>query len=224
MASFADYVKDLMSVLPTVNSNPMLSVTSMTDDNARYREDPFYKSRDIQARDQLALDEEERKRLAAQSGSGMMVGGGGGDRNTELTKEQNQFFDWMEKTPEGQAFKDERGGAISSLIGMVAPGAGLLNMVKGFTGQQPNLGSIFSTPQSFYDWQAGQQQSDPKYIADSIKAIQLESQGYTRDGSQYKSSYGTMNDASGFSPETRAGLEAARDTYGYGSNADYYGD
>ena len=42
--SFADYVKDLMSVLPTVNSNPMLSVTSMTDDNARYREDPFYKS------------------------------------------------------------------------------------------------------------------------------------------------------------------------------------
>ena len=65
MASFADYVKDLMGVLPTVNGNPMLSVTSMTGDNARYMEDPFYKSRDIQARDQLVLDEEERKRREA---------------------------------------------------------------------------------------------------------------------------------------------------------------
>jgi len=72
---FADYVKDLMSVLPTVNGNPMLSVTSMTDDNARYREDPFYISRQRQA-DQLALDEEERIRLAAQSRPGMMTSGG----------------------------------------------------------------------------------------------------------------------------------------------------
>ena len=224
MASFADYVKDLMGVLPKVNGNPMLSVTSMTDDNARYREDPFYKSRDIQARDQLALDEAERKRLAAQAQSGMMASGQSSDRSPELTKEQTQFFDWMETTPEGKAFKDERGNAFSSLLGMVAPGAGLFNIAKGFTGEQPNFGAMFSTPQSFYDWQAGQQQSDPKYIADSIKAIQLESQGYTRDGSQYKSSYGTMHDASGFSPETRAGLEAARDSYGYGSNADYYGD
>jgi hypothetical protein len=80
MASFADYVKDLMSVLPQVNGNPMLSVTSMTDDNARYREDPFYRSRDIQARDQLVLDEEERRRReAALSGSGIREGGEGGD-------------------------------------------------------------------------------------------------------------------------------------------------
>ena len=224
MASFADYVKDLMGVLPKVNGNPMLSVTSMTDDNARYREDPFYKSRDIQTRDQLALDEAERKRLAAQSGSGMLAGGGSSDRPTELTKEQNQFFDWMETTPEGQAFKDQRGSAISDLFGMVAPGVGLFNMGKATLNGMPDFSSLYQTPQSFYNWQAGQQQSDPKYIADSIKAIQLESQGYTRDGSQYKSSYGTLNDASGFSPETRAGLEAARDTYGYGSNADYYGD
>jgi hypothetical protein len=83
MASFADYVKDLMGVLPQVNGNPMLSVTSMTDDNARYREDPFYRSREIQARDQLVLDEEERRRReAALSGSGMM-GGGGGDSGVD---------------------------------------------------------------------------------------------------------------------------------------------
>jgi len=77
---FADYVKDLMGVLPTVNGNPMLSVTSMTDENARYREDPFYISRDIQERKRLA--EEEAARQAAQSESGLfgsMPEGGGGD-------------------------------------------------------------------------------------------------------------------------------------------------
>ena len=80
MASFADYVKDLMGVLPQVNGNPMLSVTSMTDDNARYREDPFYRSREIQARDQLVLDEEERRRLEAPlSKSSIREGGEGGD-------------------------------------------------------------------------------------------------------------------------------------------------
>ena len=78
MASFADYVRDVMEAVPKVNGNPMLSVTSMTDDNARYREDPFYRSRDIQARDQLVLDEEERRRLeAALSESGIRVDGGG---------------------------------------------------------------------------------------------------------------------------------------------------
>jgi hypothetical protein len=79
MASFADYVRDVMNVLPQVNGNPMLSATSMTDDNARYREDPFYKSRAIQERDRLALEEEEKlkKEEAVQSGSGMMTGGSG---------------------------------------------------------------------------------------------------------------------------------------------------
>ena len=198
MASFADYVKDLMGVLPTVNGNPMLSVTSMTEDNARYMEDPFYKSRDIQARDQLALDETERKRLAAQSGSGMMAGGGqSGDRPTELTKEQNQFFDWMETTPEGQAFKDQRGGAIANLIGMVAPGSGLFNVAKGFTGQQPDLGAMFSTPQSFYDWQAGQQQSDPKYIADSVARIEAEAARRAEQEFQTNSGGGRGYDPSG---------------------------
>jgi len=88
--SFADYVKDLMGVLPTVNGNPMLSVTSMTDENARYREDPFYKSRDAQERKRLA---EEEAKKAAQSGSGLfgaMPSGGGdgvGGRNYYVERE-----------------------------------------------------------------------------------------------------------------------------------------
>ena len=171
--SFADYVKDLMDAIPKVNGNPMMSVTSMTDENARYREDPFYISRDIQERKRLAA--EEAAKQAAQSKSGMMASSGGdsGGR-AELTKEQNQFFDWMEQTPEGQAFKDQRGGAISNLIGMVMPGAGLFNVAKGFTGQKPDFSSLYNTPQSFYDWQAQQQQSDPAYIADSIARVRAE--------------------------------------------------
>jgi hypothetical protein len=82
---FADFVYDLMDAIPKVNGNPMMSVTSMTDENARYREDPFYKSRDAQERKRLA--EEEAAKQAAQSGSGlfgaMPEGGGvdGGGRN-----------------------------------------------------------------------------------------------------------------------------------------------
>ena len=85
--AFADYVKDLMAVLPQVDGNPMLSATSMTD-NARYRENPFYRQEDIRARDKLVLDEEERVRLAAaaqaqaQGGQGMMGGGGDGGGNS----------------------------------------------------------------------------------------------------------------------------------------------
>lgn len=123
MASFADYVKDLMSVLPQVNGNPMLSVTSMTDDNARYREDPFYRSREIQARDQLVLDEEERRRReAALSGSGMMTGGDGansGGENGGLTPEQIAFLDAEAAIP---GARDARMGKINSLFSLVAQG------------------------------------------------------------------------------------------------------
>ena len=170
---FADYVKDLMGVLPTVNNNPMLSVTSMTDENARYREDPFYVSRE---RKRLAEEEAAR---AVQSQSGMFgampSSGGSGDGTPALSKEQAQFFDWMESTPEGRAFKDERGTAMGHVLGMLAPGAGLINMGKTLTGQPPSLTSLYSQPQSFYNWQAAQQQNDPKYVADSIARIQAES-------------------------------------------------
>jgi len=76
---FADYIYELMDAIPKVNGNPMMSATSMTDENARYRENPFYISRQRQA-DQLALDEAEKRRLAAGGGGGgMMASGIGGD-------------------------------------------------------------------------------------------------------------------------------------------------
>ena len=65
--SFADYVKDLMNILPTVNSNPMLSVTSQTDAD-KYRENPFY------------MQDAIRKRIAEEEAAkkGKVAGGGGG--------------------------------------------------------------------------------------------------------------------------------------------------
>ena len=152
MASFADYVKDLMGVLPTVNGNPMLSVTSMTGDNARYMEDPFYKSRDIQARDQLVLDEEERKRReAAQAGSGMMAGGSGGDgfqgRNA-IQERENQLRAANLPEEEVQAImaaeQEERGSRLNSLLTLAAqgiiPGASLFGLNKyGLSGYQDFL-------------------------------------------------------------------------------------
>jgi hypothetical protein len=40
----------------------------------------------------------------------------------------------------------------------------------------------------------------------------------------YTSSYGTTTDSGSISSAESAGLDAARESYGYGSNADYYGD
>jgi hypothetical protein len=243
MASFADYVKDLMGVLPQVNGNPMLSATSMTDDNARYREDPFYISRGIQARDQLVLDEEERRsREAALSGSGMMTGGGEGGEGgaPALSKDQESFFSWMESTPEGQAFKDQRGQQIGNLIGLVSPFGGVRAAMNGLP--TFNTDTLFGIPQDARNWQEQQRMQTPAYRDDAIRAINRESvinqqkkfedqnvaalanSGWNSDRSSYTSSYGTTTDSGSISPAQAAGLDAARETYGYGSNADYYGD
>ena len=79
--SFADYVKDLMSVLPTVNGNPMLSVTSQTD-AAKYRENPFYMQDAIRKR----IAEEEAAKKGKVSGGGVfgsMPSTGGDSANQE---------------------------------------------------------------------------------------------------------------------------------------------
>ena len=181
MASFADYVRDVMEAVPKVNGNPMLSATSMTDDNARYREDPFYKSRAIQERDRLALEEEEKlkKEEAVQSGSGMMGGGGGsGGGAPALSKDQESFFSWMESTPEGQAFKDQRGQQIGNLIGLATPvGAAraAMNGVSTF-----NTDTLFGIPQAARNWQEQQRMQTPAYRNDAIARIQAESEAYAQ--------------------------------------------
>ena len=207
--SFADYVKDLMSVLPTVNDNPMLSITSQTDAD-KYRENPFYMQEAIRKR----IAEEEAAK-AAQSQSGMLgavpSSGGSGEGTPALSKEQNQFFDWMESTPEGKAFKDERGTAMGHVLGMLAPGAGLMNIGKTLTGQPPSLTSLVSTPQSFYNWQAAQQQSDPKYIADSIARVKAESDRWVAENTAYSAPgyTGGGGDSVNYTPDTYTGADVS---------------
>ena len=48
--------------------------------------------------------------------------------------------------------------------------------------------------------------------------------GGFRDNGTYVTSYGPVVSTSGMSPETRSGLEAAQASFGYGSDANYYGD
>ena len=125
--SFADYVKDLMGVLPTVNGNPMLSVTSMTDENARYREDPFYISRE-----RKRLAEEEAARQAAQSESGLfgsMPEGGGGD--TTDTTGPSFFAVQPGETPAG------RDARVSSWATANPMQAKLLGLVQQGFGKTP---------------------------------------------------------------------------------------
>ena len=273
MASFADYVKDLMDVLPTVKGNPMLSVTSMTGDNARYMEDPFYKSRDIQARDQLALDEEERKRKeAAQSGSGMLNSGSGSEpegRNY-YQEIEDKFFNEnlaMGATPESartlaqrQAFdiQSANNTKLASGLNLFAnsfmPGVGMLNTAKyGVTlpdylqGNYRTMIGDTSGYQSPYTPKAagiaapvvsGQSgynnPSIQAMIANDILSRQAENEAMTqayrdiggfKNDSTYISSYGTSTPTHGsMSNDTARGLTAARETYGYGSDANYYGD
>jgi hypothetical protein len=136
MASFADYVRDVMDVLPKVNGNPMLSATS-TDDNARYRADPFYKSRAIQERDRLALEEEKlKKEEAIQSEPGMMGEDYGGDNSGGFGGEDGGGVG-------GFGIGMSIGGADAGIAG---PGAGL-----GMTGDQGGLlggliGGLFGMP------------------------------------------------------------------------------
>ena len=124
--AFADFVKDLLSELPKVNGNPMLSVTSMTDDNSRYRENPFYKSRDIQARDQLVLDEEERKRKEAEMLKSKLTGVNGDTTATNTGS-------WMDVQPgETSAQRDSR---IADWAQANPMQASLLGMTQGLFGK-----------------------------------------------------------------------------------------
>ena len=127
MASFADYVKDLMGVLPQVNGNPMLSVTSMTDDNARYRENPFYRSREIQARDQVTLDELLRQKRLEEEAKARQQLPTGGDAYTAIGP-----------TPGASIGQGQNLGAQTLGLGLLdygqysfAPGAGLANIAGG---------------------------------------------------------------------------------------------
>ena len=234
---FTTYVQNLL-----LNPNPQ---GGMMTDAEVYRADPFRRQNAINASLDEALKKkqaEEAARAAAAAGGMGMMGSVSGDSGTptELTEDQKAFFDWMENTPEGQAFKDQRGQQLNNLFGLMTPMGGMNIMQNGMP--DFNLGTLFGIPQAARNWQEQQRQQSPQYIADAIKAVNRESvinqqkkfeaenaaalanSGWSSDGSSYTSSYGTTTDSGSISSAEAAGLDAARESYGYGSSADYYGD
>ena len=234
-SDFTNYVLKLME-----EPNPQ---GGMMSDAEAYRADPLRRQNAINASLEEAL---KKKQVAAGGGGG---GGMFGRNNTpydsgagkgELTEDQKAFFDWMENTPEGQAFKDQRGQQLSNIFGLMSPMAGINIMQNGMP--DFNLETLFGIPQAARNWQEQQRQRSPQYIADAIKAVNRESvinqqkkfeaenaaalanSGWSPDGSFYTSSYGTTTDSGSITPAEAAGLSAARESYGYGSDADYYGD
>ena len=235
-SDFTNYVLKLME-----EPNPQGGM--MTDAEA-YRADPLRRQNAINASLEEALKkkqaEEAVRAATAAGGMGMMGSGGDSGTPTELTEDQKAFFDWMENTPEGQAFKDQRGQQLNNLFGLMSPMGGMNIMQNGMP--DFNLGTLFGIPQAARNWQEQQRQRSPQYIADAIKAVNRESvinqqkkfeaenaaalanSGWSSDRSSYTSSYGTTTDSGSISSAEAAGLDAARDSYGYGSSADYYGD
>ena len=273
--AFADFVKDLLSELPKVQGNPMLSSTPTEQ---QYRDNPLYKADELRTRDQLNLEEEERKRVEAQKAKSGMFSSNGESKpesNTYYQDEEDKFFKEnlaMGATPEAaktlakqQAFElqsanNSRIHAGLSLFGNTfIPGMSTLNALNYGTSTPDYLMGNYrrmigdnSGYQSFFRPKpegvaapvvSGQSSyndlSIQAKIANDILSRQAENEamfdvyknytgfrGNSTDGGYYISSYdrphtqtyGSMSD------DTARGLAAARETYGYGSDANYYGD
>ena len=268
--SFADYVKDLMSVLPTVNDNPMLSITSQTD-AAKYRENPFYMQEAIRKR----IAEEEAAK-AGQSKSGMFGSmpssggdGAGGGRNYYQEIEDRFYQENLARgaTPEAartlaerQAFEIQSANNLPIAnfltdMGKVGIG-GLLTQIAGSSlfgnklldTRAPTVDRNIYRPDAIQEAIARAQSqaaglsgqssynnpSIQALIANDILAREAQNVAMTqayrdiggfKDKGTYISSYGTSTPTYGsMSDDTARGLAAARDSFGYGTDADYYGD
>lgn len=137
--SFADYVKDVMSVLPTVNGNSMLSVTSQTDAD-KYRANPFYMQDAIRKR-----NEEEAAKQDKATGDGLFapkILSGGDGPNLDLLPQTLNFLDKETLEEQGARIK-------SDMFGLKPIAAYLVAGIPGVAAQQGH------TPTSFIDQSIG---------------------------------------------------------------------
>lgn len=181
MASFADYIKDLMSVLPTVNGNPMLSVTSQTD-AAKYRENPFYMQDEIRKR--IAAEEEVKKAAEAEARAamaqerGMMGGGGGGDGATAIDPSVLAYLNAENSTARGI----RNNAAIDALLNPL--GGGSIGAAMGLT---DSMG--FTTPGRMAQM-AYQYNNTPDFLKGALPQSYANAAGFI---SQSDSIFGGMN-------------------------------
>ena len=226
---FTTYVQNLL-----LNTNPQGGM--MTDAEA-YRADPFRRQNAINASLDEALKkkqaEEAAKAAASRGGMGMMGSGGGeSGGGVPLTQEQIDFLD--RETPE------ERYARITGdWFGLKPMGMMMLDPIGTFLTypKQNPSNVIVETRTGKTPAQIAQEQREAEaarqQIANDILAREAENRamsevsrnyGGFRDNGTYVTSYGPVVSTSGMSSETRAGLEAAQASFGYGTDADYYGD
>ena len=223
---FTTYVQNLL-----LNTNPQGGM--MTDAEA-YRTDPFRRQNAINASLDEALKKkqaEEAARAAAAGGGMGMMGSGGGESGggVPLTQEQIDFLERETLDERGERLKADWLG-LKPLAGMLLDPIGtFLTYPK--QKATPNLGiGQAKTPYQIWleNWEKTLQVETQ--VARNIQKAQMESQqalansGWNPEGTQYTSSYGTTTDSGSISSAAAAGLDAARESYGYGSNADCYGD
>ena len=182
MASFADYIKDLMSVLPTVNGNPMLSVTSQTD-AAKYRENPFYMQDEIRKR--IELEEEAKKAAEAEVRAAMaqergMMGGGGSDGATAIDPSVLAYLNAENSTARGI----RNNAAIDALLNPL--GGGSVGAAMGLT---DSMG--FTTPGRMAQM-AYQYNNTPDFLKGVLPQSYANAAGFI---SQSDSIFGGMNPA-----------------------------
>ena len=226
---FTTYVQNLL-----LNTNPQGGM--MTDAEA-YRADPFRRQNAINASLDEALKKkqaEEAVRAATAAGGMGMMGSVSGESGggVPLTKEQIDFLERETLDERGERLKADWLG-LKPLAGMLLDPIGtFLTYPK----QNPS-NVIVETRTGKTPAQIAQEQREAEaarqQIANDILAREAENRamsevsrnyGGFRDNGTYVTSYGPVVSTSGMSSETRAGLEAAQASFGYGTDADYYGD
>ena len=223
---FANYVQTLL-----LNPNPQGNM--MTDAEA-YRADPFRRQNAINASLDEALKKkqaEEAARAAAAGGGMGMMGSVSGESGggVPLTQEQIDFLENEALDQRGERLKNDWFG-LKPMAGMLLDPIGtFLTYPK--QEATPNLG-VGQAKTPYQIWQENWEKTLPveTQVVRNIQKAQMESQqalansGWNPERTQYTSSYGTTTDSGSISSAESAGLDAARESYGYGSNADYYGD
>ena len=244
--SYADIMARLNNPYGTMTEQPRQTVaddftkyvqTLLLDTNPQggmLDRDPFRRQNEIDAR--IKQEQEAQAAKAAQTagvGGGMFGGSssGGSDsgNNVQLTKEQLAFLENETLDQRGERLKRDWLG-LKPIAGMLLDPLGtFLTYPK--QEATPNLGiGKAKTPYQIFMENWEKTLPADIQVARNIQKAQMESQaalansGWNPEGTQYTSSYGTTTDSGNISAAEASGLSSARESFGYGSNADYYGD
>ena len=201
--SFADYVKDVMALLPTVDKSMLTGSTNPDAD--KYREDPLWRSRAIKA----AAEEEAKKNALDAALPTVAEAGGDSSFGKELNPYVRDFLD--KETPEVRdarlaAFQQSIPSMIGGLLGIPVPGAATFGQISGMTDAsgRPTYAGAAQAGQK-YNNTPGWLQSLINPAASTLAAASPMGQVNPQQTSWLAAQYESL----GYSPEASAGLAIA---------------